>query len=351
MPADYDPTTEITHRDSGLWRRVLAASGVDNPLTGAPFTEAMLAGLGGGIGFMIFTFEYKDVTTASVVTRFHPGPFVDNMLERCGAGVAIQQTGSPTLAHARLDAALATGVPVVVRVVRTELPWVAADPLVDMDSADVVVVGRDEAGYLVDDGGGRVERIAADDLARARGRRKADKHWQAHVAGSGSPLTLDVVRGAIRETAEALLAESAPAGVPAGYAKNFGIRGMAWWAERLRDTKSRDGWPRIFADPRRAATGLAMLHALLTGTSYSGPGALRPLYAQFLREVPEVPGATEAAALYQQLGVRWDAVAELVPAQAGTDFAALADSLEAIVGLETSAAKTLLRPREAADKG
>ena len=69
MPSAYNHATEYSHWDAGLWTRVLSASGVRSPFTGTPFTEAMLAGLAGGIGFMIFTFEYKDITTASAVTR------------------------------------------------------------------------------------------------------------------------------------------------------------------------------------------------------------------------------------------------------------------------------------------
>ncbi|MGA7204831.1 MAG: BtrH N-terminal domain-containing protein [Specibacter sp.] len=351
MPAAYDPATPISHWDSGLWSRVLAASGTLNPFTGAPFTEAMLAGLGGGIGFMIFTFDYKDLTTASIVTRFHPGPYVDNLLRRSGAAVNVQQTGSAQLAQARLDAALDTGVPVVVRVVRGKLPWAAEDPLADMESMDVAVVARDAEGYLVDDGGGRLGRARAGAQAKARGSRKSDKHWQAHVtAGTGTALTVEVVREAVGETVEALLAETAPPGIPQGYAKNFGLAGMTSWAQRLSDTSTKRGWPRIFADPVRAAQGLGMLHGLLVGNRYSGPGALRPLYAQFLREVAAGGGAgvepstqvlADAAEQYEQLGAHWDRLATLVGAVREPDFAAMAGAVEAIAALEAEAARSL----------
>lgn len=349
MPANYDPTTEISHWDAGLWSRVLATSGTLNPLTQAPFSEAMLAGLGGGIGFMIFTFEYKTVTTASVVTRFHPGPYVENMLERSGASVNIQQTGSAQLAQARLDAALETGVPAVVRVIRGELPWVAKDPLAEMDSQDVAVVAREGDSYLVDDGGGKLERIAADALAKARGSRKADKHWQAHVkAGTGNALTEEVLREAVSQTAEALLAEHAPPGIPAGYAKNFGIAGMKSWASWLADSSSKRGWARIFRDPERAATGLGMLHGLLAGKQFSGPGALRPLYGEFLHEIALGTGGAgqsillDAGTQYRRLGAHWEDLTELIGAGRVADFVAMANALEVIADVETEAARTLL---------
>ena len=357
----YLPIPDYSHWDAGLWTRVLAASGVLNPFTGAPFSEAALAGLGGGIGFMIFTFEYKDTTTASVVTRFHPGPFTENLLRRSGANVNIQQTGSATLAQSRLDAALETGVPAVVRVVHGTLPWVPADPVADMDSVDVVVVARDGADYLMDDGGEQLELISAPALAAARTARKADKHWQAHVAnGDGDTLTAEVVRQAMAETAQQLLSQEAPPGVPAGYAKNFGIAGLQTWTHRLRDTSTRRGWTRVFADPQRAQAGFSMLHGLLAGRRFSGPGALRPLYAQFLREVTayEVTAdgqgragvglsgvdrhkLVDAAAQYEVLGAQWDQLAALIGSAGEPNLVLIADQVQDLSVQETTAALDL----------
>lgn len=357
MLSAYDATTEYSHWDSGLWTRVLAASGVRNPLTGAAFTEAMLSGLAGGIGFMIFTFEYKDTTTASAVTRFHPGPYTENLLRRSGAAVHTQQTTSAKLAQGRLDAALDSGVPAVVRLVRGKLPWVAEDPLADMDSVDVAVVARDGGDYLMDDGGGRLQRISSDALAQARSSRKADKHWQGHVVGGSvaedldsDPLTVDVVRQAMEETARELLSDVAPPGVPSSYARNFGILGMQTWAQRLTDRNSKRGWMRIFGDPERSVAGMGMLHGLLAGRRFSGPGALRPLYAQFLHEVAETAEAVsgvergsllEAAAQYESLGAHWDALVNLVGTAGEPNFAAMAAQVEAITVLENAAAGVL----------
>lgn len=347
MLSPYDARTDYSHWDSGLWTRVLAASGIRNPLTRAPFSEAMLAGLAGGIGFMIFTFEYKETTTASVVTRFHPGPYTENLLRRSGAAVNIQQTGSANLAQSRLDAALDTGVPAVVRVVRGKLPWIAEDSLADSDSVDVAVVARDGADYLMDDGGGNLSRISPAALAQARGSRKADKHWQAHVVeGSGTALTTQVLRQAMAETAQGLLTQLAPPGIPPGYAKNFGILGMESWAQRLTDGKTKRGWMRIFGDPQRSSDGMAMLHGLLAGKRFSGPGALRPLYAEFLREAAAVPGVEHAAldevvGQYLALGAIWDALTDLVGAAGEPDFEGMAVQVKAIARLETAAAQAL----------
>ena len=224
-----------------------------------------------------------------------------------------------------------------------------------MDSVDVVVVARDGADYLMDDGGGRLERITAPALAQARNTRKADKHWQGHVVVRGGAvqeaeaLTIEVVRQSMGETAAELLSQQAPPGVPAGYAKNFGILGMSTWAQRLTDPSSKRGWMRIFSDPKRSAAGMDMLHGLLAGKRFSGPGALRPLYGQFLAEVAggeDVAGAERAAlqelaAQYAALGEHWDALTALIGAEGTPDFAAMASRVEAIGVLEDIAARAL----------
>lgn len=60
------------HRESALVRRMLSAAGID-------VSEAMVCGLGGGIGFMDAVFEYRAVEhpLLTIVTQHHPGPWVD----------------------------------------------------------------------------------------------------------------------------------------------------------------------------------------------------------------------------------------------------------------------------------
>ena len=348
----YVPVTAPAQHDAALWNRVLAQVGTLNPGTVAPFSEAALAGLGGGIGFMVFTFEYQEVTTATVVTRFHPGPYRENLAARSGADVRTLTTTSRAKARTALDTALEAGRPVVVRGAKALFAGEKADE--HAESVDVVVAGRHPDGaYLVDTGAGLHE-VGEPRLADARAQRTADKHWQAHVADPGSlhVETLAVhLRTAVRETAEALLSADGPAGVPAHFAKNFGVRGMRTWAERLRDTRTKKGWAALFDDDDRRARALAQLQGFLGGDEWSGSGALRPLYAAFLREAAAVPGLRgleEAAARYDVLGREWDALADTVdPAcphgERVAMFARMAEILDGLADAEEEAAAALLR--------
>lgn len=349
---DYRPLASVAQRDAGLWARVLAQAGVADPLTARPFSEAMLAGLGGGIGFMIFTFEYQQVTTATVVTRFHPGPYVANLISRSGAAVEQTTTGSPAVAGTRLDAALDSGAAVVVRLIPGRL---AAGAPSDYDeSADVVVAGRRGGKYLVDDGGGRLEACGPAELAAARAGRKADKHWQAHVTGAGTKSAgahAAGVRSAIQDTAEALLNTHGQPGIPERFSKNFGVDGIRTWADRLRDTRTKKGWPAMFADDHRRFQALTQIQGLLAGDEWSGPGALRPLYAGFLQEAATVDGLAalrDVAPAYLALGARWDELADVIDpgCPAGgreAHFADLAAALDSLALGEEEAAQALLR--------
>lgn len=91
---EYPAPEDVIQYDAALWHRVLVQAGVTNPVTEAPLSQALLAGLAGGIGFMVFTFEYEETTTATLVTRAHPEPYTQNLLARCGAKVTERTTGS-----------------------------------------------------------------------------------------------------------------------------------------------------------------------------------------------------------------------------------------------------------------
>lgn len=208
---EYPAPENVVQYDAGLWHRVLTQAGVTHPLTGEPMSEALLAGLAGGIGFMAFTFVYEEVTTATVVTRAHPEPYTANLLARCGAVLSERTTGSARLAADYLDAGLDAGRAVVVRASVAALPWIDADVVEDSDSIDLVVVGEHGDDLLIDDGSGSLTPISPEDLAVARSRRKKDKHWQAWVPESTGPdaATLAAnVREAIAQTTGRLLGTS-----------------------------------------------------------------------------------------------------------------------------------------------
>ena len=349
---EYPAPENVTQYDAALWHRVLTQAGVTHPLTGEPLSEALLAGLAGGIGFMAFTFQYENVTTATVVTRAHPEPYTANLLARCGAKANERTTGSARLAADYLDAGLDAGRAVVVRASVAALPWIDSEAVEESDSIDLVVVGEHGDDLLIDDGSGSLTPISPEDLAFARAKRKKDKHWQAWIPAGTTPsaeLLAANVCEAIAQSTGRLLGTLELSGIPAHFAKNFGIAGMNNWADRLRDTETKKGWTRIFEDPERLESGLGQVLGFLTDTRFGGVGGLRGQYADFLTEAATLPGLAALGAHasdYAHLAQDWIVFTDLIdpsidPAQRSGHFATLADQLEVIARAEQDAATAL----------
>jgi hypothetical protein len=156
--------------------------------------------------------------------------------------------------------------------------------------------------------------------------------------------------------------------MPGNFAGNFGLRGMAKWADAVADRRGAKGWARLFDSGPAFGHAMRRLHDCLT-YDYSSPGALRPLYADFLTAAAPVlgdPALTEAAATYTRAGELWTAIADtaldggLAPyralvqrrlelllgrgADAADELTALAREVEALTaGLEVSEADRLAR--------
>ncbi|MGC5021468.1 DUF4872 domain-containing protein [Micromonospora sp. DT47] len=298
------------HRESGLLAHVLEAQGVRAPHTGGPYTEAMLAGLGGGVGFMYAVFEYRDLPPLlTIVAQHHPQPWVPAVLDRLGVTYADAHSAKAGPALERLRAALGDGLPVVATVDRSRLPWHGLDPGPGSDPYLVVVAGRDGDVLLVDDEGARPRPLSTDAFAAA---------WSAHRKGRHHSITVTDPRqqkelpDAIRDAVATTVAHLTGPVLGNSFDTNFGFRGMAKLVDQLRDGRTRHGWARRFGDPVPFFHGLRRLYECLE-LEYTAPGATRPVYADFLDEAaPLVDGRfTEAAALFRRSGEQWSRAAAL----------------------------------------
>ncbi|MBG6085476.1 DUF4872 domain-containing protein [Zhihengliuella flava] len=346
---EYPAPESVVQYDAALWQRVLTQAGVLDPATGQPFTQAMLAGLAGGIGFMVFTFDYESGATATVVTRAHPEPYVETLIERLPVPVRQAHTTSAKAAAARLDEGLEAGRAVVVRVTETLLPWVKSTaPDTEAESVDLAVLGEEEK-FLIDDGSGALRELRRGQLAAARGRRKKDRHWQAWVPEALTPEPGAVnaaIAEAVRATSGRLLGTSELTGIPDHFAKNFGVAGLRTWAERLVGTGKRD-WPALFADPEAYASALNMVNGFFAAGRHSGQGGFRGLYADFLAEAAPREGLAplaDAVDAYRDLADQWEGLIALLAAEyddAASHRAQLAESVSALADAEQAAAEIL----------
>ncbi len=305
------------HHDSALLRNVLRHAGVVAPHTGEPYSEAMLAGLGGGIGFLYAVFEHPGArATMTIVTQHHPEPFLPAALVRTGVPYVVDQTTSSAVAERHLRRTLAAGRAAICAVARQHLPWHGLveewDQLAGADPYEVAVVGLSEDGAVteVDDECVRPNELPTVDFLVAWARHGEGRCRLTAIRGR-PPAGHDLesrVRDAVRTTAGHL---AGPV-LKNPFDVNCGISGIRRLAEQLADPRGRQGWARRYAEPLALFLALRQLHDCL-GFEYGAPGGMRPLYAEFLREAAPLldgPALRRAAELFDRSGELWSRVAE-----------------------------------------
>ncbi len=309
LVAGYDTFGGGQHRLSALAAHLLRHAGYISPYTGEPFTEAMVAGLGGGIGFMYAVFEYTGwPPMMTIVAQHHPEPWLPAVLGRIGASYAENHNGTSKPAMAALQRALDEGRPVYCTVDLTALPWHAGEPSHSEVPYEVVVAGRHDGTLYLDDTSVVPLAIPEAEFANAWARHKKGRHHRIVLTPAEKPVDLPAaVRTAIATTTAHLT------GPVLGHSfdSNFGFSGMAKLAAQLRDTRTKTGWAKRFGSPVNFFHGVRRLYECVE-LQFTAPGATRPIYADFLDEAAPVVGAPalgEAAALFRESGAAWSRLA------------------------------------------
>lgn len=308
----YDTFGGGQHHASTLLAHLLRQAGAVAPHTGRPYSEAMVCGLAGGIGFMVAVFEYRGVPPiVTIVAQHHPDPWAPAALGRLGVAYTEEHNGAirPALAalHSRLDA----GQPVWCLVARDGLPWRATASALPADPYPVVVAGHRDGTYWLDDEAAAPRPIPQEQFAAAWSAHRKGRHQRLVVADlAGAPVATDLA-GAVRSAIATTVAHLTGPVLGNAFDVNFGFAGMKRFAEQLRADRGKDAWTRRFAGPADLALALRRLYECLE-LQHTAPGATRPLYADFLDEAAGVlgdPTLPEAATLFRISAAHWSAIA------------------------------------------
>ncbi|MCA9242376.1 MAG: DUF4872 domain-containing protein [Phycisphaerales bacterium] len=300
-------------RDTGAARNFLAQAGLIAKHNGEPISEAMLAGLGGGVGFLYAVFEYKGLPPMLSVLARHEtmsDTFVFGALSRSGAGLDVSETGSAAAAAKALEAAIADSRPALaVADVVVLADESGKSPMQGFAPTVVAVAGVEGDDLLIDEGGLAPRRLTRERFARARGARKQAKNRLATVSDRGAKLDL---RGAVYEAVAATIERYFKSPWKA-FASNVGFAGLEKWQTLMTDPKDKKGWPRLFADGRAPLA----LRRTFQGIEheFTPPAAGRPMYARFLEEAGEVTGNRAfgaAAKTFDAAGERWRAASNFI---------------------------------------
>jgi hypothetical protein len=305
------------HPETASLASVLADAGVTSPADGRPYSEAMVLGLGGGLGAGYILWEFKRGDRRIVTLGFridwqYPERWTMRAGDRLGVRLKVDRTTSAGAATRAMDEAFEAGRRPIVWVDAMEFgTWPMPDSVSGTWGYPVVLIGRsteDPSTILVDERGDRPMRVSAGLLATARGRIGSYKHMQFTMMDAES-LTLDGLRAAVRESI---------AGCADHLAKpsdSFSLPAWGKWSRMLTDRKNAKGWPRVFADGRGLFGALVSVTEAIDGGIGASGGHLRGLYADFLVEAATLLGderLDDAARRWREAADLWDDLSDAV---------------------------------------
>ncbi len=295
-----------THTETSALRNMLAFHGVQAPHTGEPFSEAMLLGIGGGIGGGYWVFEFEGILPAMALGARHewqhsPGLFIPRICERIGVATTVRETAGRKGAETHLRVALDAGTPAAVAVDMASVPHtLLPEHLVKYMYHLVVVCGLNDATGIVtiDDRATTPFSMTLAQLADARQAITSMKHRLVTIE-PGSEIDLDsaIVAG-IRACADGLL--NPPI-------RNFGLAAWQKWAGLIANPKDRKGWPTVFPPGPNLYSGLRGIYQSIEAGG-NGSGMMRGMYADFLDEAAaatERPELVGHASAWREIAGRW----------------------------------------------
>jgi hypothetical protein len=286
---------------------LLAHAGVRAPHTGRPFSEAILFGVAGGVGFGMFTFFYEKENFATFFVAGRHGwqddlAYLKEACRRFGITPVVRESGGAKAAASQLAEALADG-PCVAWVDLAHLPYRGVPAKFSGSGYHVVTVYRlDGDAALIGDLTDEPVTIPLADLATARARIKKQKNRLLSIPDAPpSPPLLQLVRDGLRACHQGLTKGKS----------NFALAAIKTWADRMHGSKDAERWERVFAGPR-LWSGLTAIHNYVEHY-FTGGGLCRPLFADFLTEAADAlarPALRSLAQRYAELGRGWSDLAD-----------------------------------------
>ena len=299
------------HPETATIANTLRFLGVKNPATGQPFSEAMIFGIGGGLGACYILWEFQVHSRPAIVFGWqhlfnYPVRYVESLCKRIGATSDFHETGGVKKARKTLDDALEGGTPATLWLERELLDYYNRDPDdTGWFSWVVTACGYDAAAdsFTIDDTGARPFTVPSASLTASRQRVPSFKNRLLLLSPPESIDLPAAVRDGIQSNIEYLGSKST----------SFALPTLRKWARMLTDTKNAKGWPTVFAEGKCLFSGLVSVYEGIVHEGSDGT-ALRGMYADFLTEaaaVLGVPALDDAAAEYRAIGAKWHALAEM----------------------------------------
>jgi hypothetical protein len=297
------------HPETASLTNVLTAVGVCNPQTGTPFTEAMLFGIGGGLGAGYIMWEFQEHHIKVLVLGFHHQwqytmRYYQTLCNRISVTISMPETGSRKAAVETLEKTLATNQPAVAWVDRAHMPYLQLPEVMKGHIGHIVAVcGTDGENILIDDLAAAPFGVPNTTFADARARIGSYKNRLLLVENDSPADLTTAINEGLQACVDHLSSDS----------DSFSLPTLRKWGRMMTDNKNKKGWLNLFKDGR----GLyGTLRSAFEGIELTiGGGGLRGLYAAFLIEASDVirnAKLREVAQQYKDLATMWTRLAETV---------------------------------------
>jgi len=295
------------HAETASLANTLRAQGVRAPHNGQPFSEAMLLGIGGGLGAGYILWEFKEHHVKVLVFGWqnrwqYPMQFYENLCKRINVTPTFRETGSQKAAAQQLTEALDSGKPIVAWVDRAQMPYLQLPKSLEGHIGHLIAIyGIEDGEFLVDDLAVKPFRVPAETMVSARARIGSYKNRLLLATPEGAPDLSEAIMAGLQACVEHLSQSS----------DSFSLPTFQKWGKMMTHRKNPKGWPVVFADRRGLYSALKSAYEGIELVS-TGGGGMRGLYADFLEEAADVLNRAvlrEVAEQYRKLAARWSAFA------------------------------------------
>jgi hypothetical protein len=287
------------HPDTSSLASALANRGISNPTNSRPLSEAMILGVGGGLGagYILWQFEKYDHAVVTIGFR-NNSQYPDRWFRR---------TSGEKRAASYLEDALASGLPAIAYISVADLPyWHLPSEQSGMWGYTLVVYGQQSDRFLIDDRNLKPLSLPGQDLAASRDRIPSYKNRLLVVDPAAVELDNDAflaaVESGLADQVEHLSSKS----------DSFSLPAIAKWARMLTDERNPKGWGQVFVDGHGLVEALVSAHEGVSEVGMLG-GNLRSMYADFLREAGKITGRPlgEAERAYRKAAKSWEEFASV----------------------------------------
>jgi hypothetical protein len=280
---------------------------------GAPISEAMVFGVGGGPGALYILWEFKRATSPILTLAFRnychqADRWTTKTLDRLGVRYQSEHTGAAAAAARRLTELLAQRSPCIIRPDRAGLGyWRLPKELFGFGGHDVVVYAEHDGQVHVDDRNVSPLTVDRSALDASRARVGSYKNSLYAIDLATGPIPPETLRGAARAGIQDCVENYG------GTSDSFALPAWRKWARLMTDTRNAKAWPKVFAGGKGLAGTLLNIWEGILPMGMTG-GHLRDLYAEFLDEVAElldVAALLGVATQFRGAASAWEQVAAL----------------------------------------